>query len=256
MKRRVFDRSIAVAFTLLMVSSGAALAAGAAPEGLAPLPAKLIGAACKLLSSSDAYSFHAEIMFDHVLESDVKVQFAAAMDFYLQKPGELAVDYRSDLGGKQLWYHDGQLTIFDPPQMVYATMNVPGTIDGMVEHAAIEHGLTFPMAEFALSDPCKAIASRLVHSGYIGRNDVNGVECDHLAFMGREADLQVWLDRSGKPVPRKIVINYRTVPGSPEYIAFLSDWKFPEKIPASRFHPDLPSTAKKIDFLPLKEGQP
>jgi hypothetical protein len=126
----------------------------------------------------------------------------------------------------------------------------------MIERAATEHGLTFPMAEFALSDPYKAIAARLVHSGYIARNDVSGVECDHLAFMGRDADLQVWLDRSGKPVPRKIVVNYRTAPGSPEYIAFLSDWKFPEKIPASRFQPDLPSTAKKIDFLPLKKGQP
>jgi hypothetical protein len=245
------------ALAAVMLTAGGAFAAEAAPiQNLAPLPAKLIGRACKLLSSSDAYSFHAEIMFDHVLESDVKVQFAAAMDFYLQRPGELAVDYRSDLGGKDLWYHDGQLTIFDPPQMVYATMSVPGTIDGMIERAATEHGLTFPMAEFALSDPCKAIAARLLHSGYIGRNDVNGVECDHLAFMGHDADLQLWLDRSGKPVPRKIVINYRTAPGSPDYIAVLSDWKFPQQIPASRFQPDLPSTARKIDFLPLPEGQP
>jgi hypothetical protein len=124
----------------------------------------------------------------------------------------------------------------------------------MIERAATEHGLTFPMAEFALSDPYKAIAARLVHSGYIARNDVSGVECDHLAFMGRDADLQVWLDRSGKPVPRKIVVNYRTAPGSPEYIAFLSDRKFPEKIPASRFQPDLPSTAKKNRLPSAQEG--
>jgi hypothetical protein len=102
MKRRFVSRLIIVALVTLMLTARAALAAEAAQEGMSPLPAKLIGAACKLLSSSDAYSFHAEIMFDHLLESDVKVQFAAAMDSYLQRPGELDVDYRSDLGGKQL----------------------------------------------------------------------------------------------------------------------------------------------------------
>jgi hypothetical protein len=37
----------------------------------------------------------------------------------------------------------------------------------------------------------------------------------------------------GKPLPRKIVINYRTEPGSPEYVAVLSDWEFPSKIPTA-----------------------
>jgi len=70
------------------------------------------------------------------------------------------------------------------------------------------------------------------------------------------ADLQLWLARSGKTVPRKIVINYRTEPGSPEYIAVLSDWKFPKHIPDAHFRRHLPIHAQCIEFLKVKEVQP
>ena len=79
---------------------------------------------------------------------------------------------------------------------------------------------------------------------------------DHIAFSSAQVDLQLWLQHSGKPVPRKIVINYRTDPGSPEYVAVLSDWKFPSSIPASMFRPQLPKTAKHIDILKVKEAKP
>lgn len=96
----------------------------------------------------------------------------------------------------------------------------------------------------------------MIFGGYVGVNDVNGVACDHLAFSSSEVDLQLWLQHSGKPLPRKIVINYRTTPGSPEYIAMLSDWQFPSKIPAGLFRPHLPKNAKRIDFVKVKETKP
>jgi Predicted periplasmic protein (DUF2092) len=87
---------------------------------VAPLADKLLTQTCKVLGAANAFSFHAEVLFDQVLPPAVKVQFAGGMNFALQRPGDLAVDYRSDLGAKQLWYQNGELTIFDPPHMVYA----------------------------------------------------------------------------------------------------------------------------------------
>ena len=43
---------------------------------------------------------------------------------------------------------------------------------------------------------------------------------------------------------------------APEYIAVLSDWKFPERIAASHFRPDLPKGVKRIEFLKVKESKP
>ncbi|MGA7869820.1 MAG: DUF2092 domain-containing protein [Candidatus Binatus sp.] len=227
----------------------------APPSGIAPYADKLLTKACQTLSSADAFSFHAEIMFDQVLPPDVKVQFAGAMDFSVQRPDELAVDYQSDLGAKELWYSDGTLTILDPSRMVYATVAVPSVIDGMLDRVA-DMNLTIPLSDFAASDTCKLLRKEITYGGYVGPGDVNGVECDHIAFSSPKADFQLWLDRSGKPIPRKVVINYRNLPGSPEYIALLSDWKFPQKLPASRFRPAVPKDFKRIEFMTVKESKP
>ena len=68
-----------------------------------------------------------------MLPHAVKVQYAAEMNFALQRPDELAVDYHSDLGGKKLWYQNDTLTIFDEPHEMYASMKVPSSIDTMLD---------------------------------------------------------------------------------------------------------------------------
>jgi hypothetical protein len=234
-------------------SSPSASTQPAPPPKIDPRADELLSRTCAALGTADAFSFHAEVMFDKVLPHTVKVQFAAEMNFYLQRPDELAVDYQSDLGGKRVWYDNGELTIFDLPHQMYASMKAPSSIDAMLDEVEQKENITLPLANLAYSEPCQRIRKQIIYSGYIGVNDVNGEDCDHVAYSSRNVDLQLWLARTGKPVPRKIVINYRTEPGAPEYIAVLSDWKFPKEIPASRFRPDLPKDAKRIEFLKVKE---
>jgi len=260
-----FKLELAVCTILgIALGTAAVFAAGPSPSAaapavstpkIAPLADKLLTQVCEVLGSATAFSFHAEINFDEVLPQTVKLQFAGAMDFALQRPGELAVAYRSDLGAKDLWFQSGTLTIFDPPHMVYATATMPPSIDGMLAQAATNN-LTIPLSDLAYSNPCQRFGKQVIFGGYVGVNDVNGIACDHLAFSTAKVDYQIWLQHTGKPLPRKIVINYRTEPGSPEYAAVLSDWKFPNKISSSLFHPSLPGKAKRINVLKIKEAKP
>ncbi len=227
-----------------------------APPNVDPHADELLTKMCGAVGSADAFSFHAEILFDKVLARAVKVQYAAEMNFYLQRPDRLAVDYQSDLGGKQLWYQNNTLTILDGPHQMYASMKVPASIDAMLDQVEATEHLTLPLSNLAYSDPCQRVRKLIIYGSYIGVNDVNGVDCDHIAFSSSNIDLQLWIDRSGKPIPRKIVINYRTQPGSPEYIAVLTDWKFPKQISETHFQPQLPKDAKQIEFLKVKETQP
>jgi hypothetical protein len=223
---------------------------------IAPAAEKLLTRTCQVLGGADAFSFHAEVLFDQVLPSAVKVQFAGEIDFALQRPDQLSIDYHSDLGGKRLWFQNDTLTIYDQPHQVYARIKVPDSIDAMLDKVAETHRLTLPLSNLAYSDPCLRLRKQIIFGTYVGVNDVNGTECDHLAFSSSNVDFQLWLDRSAKPVPRKIVIDYRTEPGSPEYIAVLSNWKFPKTIPGSDFLASLPKDAKRIEFLQVKETQP
>lgn len=251
---------IALALNVALAADPSAAPTPAAPPPqAAPMPKidpqadELLGKTCAALGSADAFSFHAEILFDKVLPHTVKVQYAAEMNFMVQRPDEIAVDYQSDLGGKELWYQSNTLTILDQPHNMYASMKVPSSIDAMLDEVKNTQHLTLPLANLAYGDPCERIRKQIIYGAYIGVNDVNGEACDHVAFSSRDVDLQLWLDRTGKAVPRKIVINYRTEPGAPEYIAVLSDWKFPKQISDSHFQPQLPKDAKRIEFLKVKE---
>jgi hypothetical protein len=231
----------------------------APPSAAAPVPEidpradQLLNQTCKVLGAAKAFSFHAEVLFDQVLPSAVKVQFAGEINFAVQRPDELAIDFHSDLGGKELWYQKNTLTVFDRPHRMYASLEVPDSIDQMLDQVAKMHNLRLPLSNLAYSDPCLRLHKQILYGSYIGVNDVNGIACDHLAFSSSNIDFQLWLDRSAKPVPRKVVINYRTEPGSPEYIAVLSGWKFPQQISNSHFRPEVPKDATRIEFLKVKE---
>jgi hypothetical protein len=208
------------------------------------------------LTNANTFTFHAEINFDQVMPSRVKLQFAGAADYAVKKPNRLAVDYESDLGAKRAWYDGKDITVFDAPRMMYASMAVPPSIDAMLSQVAKMNNLTIPLSNLALSNPCENVGKRVLFGSYVGRGDVNGVACDHLAFAESNIDWQIWIQQSGKPLPRKVVINYRTAPGMPEYMAVLSDWKFPAAIPESRFIAQIPKLAIRIKFIEVKEPHP
>jgi hypothetical protein len=248
--------ALLIVATGLLAIPGGTRAAAKAPTtpSVAPQADAILSKVCSLLKSSDSFSFHADILFDQLLPSQVKVQFAAAMDYAVQRPDELAVVYDSDIGAKRIWYHGKTLTIYDPPHAVYATATVPDSVQEMFEYMAQNYHLTMPLADLAYNDPCTMVRKRVIYGGYIGVNNANDIPCDHVAFSSKNVDLQLWVDHKGKPIIRKIVINYRSQPGSPEFMAFLSNWKFGGKIPGSHFKPELPASAKRIEFLQMKKA--
>jgi hypothetical protein len=54
--------------------------APAPPPALDPTADKILAKTCQALGAADAFSFHAEVMFDQVLPGALKVQYGGAMD--------------------------------------------------------------------------------------------------------------------------------------------------------------------------------
>jgi hypothetical protein len=220
---------------------------------VSPQALRILNRVCEVLSSAKSLSYHAEINFDSALPSDVKLQFAAAMDVALQRPDRLAVSYASDLGGKRVWYDGKSLTVLDPAHLTYATVAAPPSIDEMLEKFAQRNNMSIPLEGFDFSHPCARIQGNLIHGTYVGVGDVDGVDCDHLAFMQKSVDWQIWVDREKRPLPRKVVITYTLLPMAPQFSAVLSKWNFDPKFPADFFEPQIPKQALRIKFIDFKE---
>jgi hypothetical protein len=228
--------------------------ANAAPV-IDPLARQVLDGACTLLSSAKTVTYHAEINFDSVLPSHVKLQYAAALDAAIERPNRLAISYKSDLGAKEIWYEGKTLTILDPAHRAYASVAAPDSTDAMLTQAAEEKNLSIPMEGFDFSHPCERIYGDIQRGKYVGINDVGGVDCDHLAFSQREADWQLWIDHGKQPLPRKIVITYKNLPSEPQWAAVLSKWRFNRKLPATLFEAKIPKGMIKTSFVGTQEKQ-
>jgi hypothetical protein len=220
-----------------------------------PQVREVLSRACRELSSARTLTYHAEINFDSVLQSSVKLQYAAEMDTAIRRPNRLAISYKSDLGAKEMWYDGNTLTIYDAAHRVYASTAAPDSIDAMLTQVADEKNLSIPLAGFDFSNPCRRAYGDIQRGKYVGINDVGGVACDHIAFIQQNADWQLWIDHSNKPLPRKIVITHKNIPSQPQWAAVFSKWRFNRKLPASLFEPRIPKGVTKASFIGAQETQ-
>lgn len=205
-----------------------------------------------LIKNSKEFSFHAEILYDDILPSGQKIQFAAAQDMDVKRPDKVFTKYQSDVESREFWYDGKSFTLLDLIKNLYSTAKAEPTIDGTLQEIINNYGYTPALSDFLYSDPYKTLMENVLSGFYVGPGDVNGTECYHLAFVEKYIDWQIWIEAGDKPLVRKVVITYKTVPDSPQYVAVFSDWKFNKSLSDSFFEPKIPAGAKEIDMVVLK----
>jgi hypothetical protein len=214
---------------------------------------KSVQAMSDYLKASKSFSFRADIQYDDVLPSGQKIAFSAQSEISLRRPNGIQATQLSDTGVRQLWFNGKQLTLLDPVRNTYAIESVSGNTDQALDHMINQLHFTPPRSDFLYEDPAKALTKNAVHSFVVGSSEVNGVPCQHLAFVDKLIDWQLWIETGKVPLPRKLIITYKTLPSSPQFIATLSDWDFSTRLPDSLFQAEIPVNAVKLPFM--KEGQ-
>ena len=124
-------------------------------------------------------------------------------------------------------------------------------------------GAGMPGADLLLSNSSDELTANVLEAKHIGQGVVDGVECEHLAFRGPDTDWQIWIETGAKPVPRKYVINSKTIAGAPQYTLHIREWKtdanadadFSFKAPADATKVALDS-AVMIEFDEIPPGTP
>jgi hypothetical protein len=202
-----------------------------------------------LLKTAKHFSFDAEIMFDDLLPSDQKLQFAAYEEISVERPNRIFTEYLSDISSKRFWYNGKTMTLLDGNNNSYATVKAAPTIDKTLDDLMKEYRFSPPLSDFLYDDPYAVLIDKVEAGFYVGLGDVNGVRCNHLAFVEKYIDWQIWIEDGNQKLPRKVVITYKTMPRSPQFIAVLSDWNLAKSFPDSLFTAELPAKAVRVEFL-------
>jgi hypothetical protein len=218
------------------------------PPAIAQQADRLLKEMGAYLGSAQQFTFHADVTFDHLLPSGQKLQFSAAEDVVLQRPGRLYVEWKGDLGSRQFWYDGKTVTLYDPATPFYAADAAASDIDSMLDQLVPKLDFAPPLADFLYRDPYKIALASIQYGFDLGDTDVDGRSCRTLAFVEKNIDWQIWIENGPQPTPCKLVITYKTQPAQPQFTAVFSDWDFAPRIAEQVFMPDLPSGTEKIPF--------
>ncbi|MDR3569588.1 MAG: DUF2092 domain-containing protein [Syntrophobacteraceae bacterium] len=218
-----------------------------------PDPMAVLQRMCDYLQSLSQFSFRAEATYDEVYSEGKKLQYEARLETYVKRPDKIRVDAVGDILDKEFFLNGGAITLYDKSKNVYADMRVPPNIEGALAKAHNEYNLRVSLTELANPHLWKMLSGRIQNALYVGKTEVRGLSCYHLAFDGPNVELQVWIDAGKKPLPMKVVFVQKKVEGEPQWSAYLSDWKTTAKLSDDLFTFSPPPGVQKIKFVPRKQ---
>jgi hypothetical protein len=237
------------------------LLAGPAPDAAAqqaatakePDPLAVMRQMCDYLKSLKQFSFRSEVIDDQVYLGGKKLQFGLDMETFVKRPGKIRVNAVGDLVDKQFFFDGKAITLYDRSHKVYGVIEAPPGIEEALDKAHKDFGLRVALTDLASPQLWEHVSGKIEHSLYVGVHKVRGIPCHHLAFDSADIHLQVWIDAGPKPLLRKVVFLQKKLEGSPQWIAYLSDWKTAPHLADSMFKFAPPRGVQKIKFAPAQQ---
>lgn len=249
-------RSLASAFALAVAVAAFAQPAQAEPEpaAAAAVPNEAEALLLKMadtLGQADAFSVHLRTGYDAVQPSGQKIQFVESRDVLVKRPDKMRIETKSSTGEKGLVVFDGKtISVSTPKDNVYAQAEKPGTLDDAIRYFRRDLGMRLPLAALLLTTLRQELESRLASAELVETAEMCGGKYAHVAAVGEELDVQVWIATKGPALPKRVVLTYKHAAGEPQFWAEFSDWDLSPWASSSNFKFQAPKGASRIAFLP------
>jgi hypothetical protein len=250
---------IIIAFLFLGLAGwGSATGPAPDPPGVPPAPPnpdKILKEMADFLKSQKQFSFRAEVTDDQVYGQGYKLQYAMDLEVFTRRPDKLRINGQGDLENQELFYDGKTLILYQKDKNVYASAAMPATIEEALTKAHKDFDVQVALADFACGNLFDFMIDDVIQRLYVGLSRVRGVPCHHLAFDQDDLYWQIWIEAGDKPLPRKMLITQKLLPGSPQWTAWLSDWNLSPELADSLFTFAAPADARRIEFLPPSAGE-
>lgn len=222
-------------------------AAPAAPNEAETLLLKM----ADTLGQADAFSVHIRTGYDAVQPSGQKIEFVESRDVLVKRPDKLRIETKGSDGEKGLIVIDGKtISVSTPKDNVYAQAEKAGSLDEAIRYFRRDLGMRLPLAAMLLTTLREELEERMVSADYVETAAMCDGKYHHVAAVGHELDMQVWIATKGPALPKRIVLTYKHVAGQPQFWAEFSDWDLSPWASNSNFVFHAPKGANKISFLP------
>jgi hypothetical protein len=239
----------------LLAVSAAALAlsiALGAPAHADDAEAKaMLKAMSDYLAAQTTLSFSYDTNLEIVTDDHQKFLLASSGTMDLTRPDKFRATRHGGFANVEMVFDGKTLTLLGKDANLYTQVDIPGTLDHLVDELRYEYGRPVPGADLLLSNVYEALMEDVVDVKDLGSGVIGGSECDHLAFRNKDVDWQIWIAQGEHPYPCRYVITSKDMDQGPQYSVQISDWKAGAEVAADDFAFKAPDGAKKVDLKDL-----
>jgi hypothetical protein len=247
-----------LAISLAAPGSYAQTPPAAAPAAAPPAANPVDPAAVQALKDMGAYllklkrfQVSSDVTGERVLADGQKLQRSAAAKLDVLPPNRLHVVMSNALGKRELLYDGKTVTLYEPAQKYYSTVEFTGTIGALIDRMEAKYGVEIPLEDLFLFGTPEAKFDQFESAMNAGQAIIGGEVCDHYAFRQKGLDWQIWIATGSRPLPRKVVITSRTDDARPQSVSLIS-WNLKPTFTDAVFKFTPPKGSKKIEILPRK----
>jgi hypothetical protein len=200
------------------------------------------------LGQVSALALEAEEVCDEVPADRPRTQLTSVRRVAMRRPDRLVSDATGDAYNRALWYDGRTVSSLDREQNVWAGGAVPPTVDEALDWVFDQTGTVLPLADFLYADVYDRMMGQVQRGVYLGVHEAAGVPCHHLSFEQATIDWQLWIDAGPDPLPRKLVIAYKTEDEVPQYSVTIRKWNVKASLPDALFRFAPPAGARRVDI--------
>jgi hypothetical protein len=216
-----------------------------------PAATRILQRMTDYLGGLKQFSLHTQNDVENLLDSGQRIDEVVSASITVSRPNMLRAERRGELTDQEFYYDSRTLTLYNPPDKVYATEPAPGTIEEMLDFARESLGLMIPAADLIYRNAYPLLMQDVTSAIVVGKTVIGGVRCDHLAFSRTDVDFQVWVADGDRPLPYMYVVTDKSTAALVSVSTVMSEWNVAPDIADDRFNFVPPEGITEIDFMPL-----
>lgn len=213
----------------------------------------LVKAMSDYMATQKAISFAYDAILEVVTKDDQKLALASSGTVTLNRPDKLRATRRGGFANVEMIFDAKKLTLLGKNANLYAQIDIPGTIDHLIDELRVKHNRPLPAADLLMANVYDELMPEVIDVKDLGSGVIGGIECDHLAFRTKEVDWQIWIAQGDRPYPCRYVITSKLIANGPQYSIQVRDWKTGDEVAADDFSFKNPTMAKKNDLKDIPE---
>jgi hypothetical protein len=213
----------------------------------------LVKAMSDYMAAQKVISFAYDANLEVVTKDHQKLALLSSGTVTLNRPDKIRATRHGGFADVEMLFDAKTLTLLGKNANLYAQIDIPGTVDHLIDELRIKHNKPLPAADLLMTNVYDQLMPHVIDVKDLGSGVIGGVECDHLAFRTEDVDWQIWIAHGDRPYPCQYVITSKLIDDGPQYGIQVSNWKTGDEVAADEFSFKNSTMAKKIDLKDITE---